>query len=306
MMREHVTFSAEVEEALRTGRPTVALETSGIVGGRYPGNVEIAQAMDAAVRSAGAVPARIGIRDGRVLVGYEDDALHELATDPDARKAGTRDLAAALASRSAAGLTVSGSLVIAESVGISVLAVAGLGGVHRGAETSFDISTDLDEIARRRVVVVCAGAKSLLDPALTLEYLETKGVPVIGLGSSLFPNYLAVSSGYSVPWSVETEGEAVEIVRRHLDLGVASGIVITRPIDEEDALDSDELNSAVQAGIDEARELGLRGQDLTPAVLGAVARVTAGRSVAANRAVLLSTAAAAGRIAAELSRVPAA
>lgn len=300
MIAEEVRPSDEVATALAAGTPIVAMETSVVSGGSYPENHEMALAVDDAVRDAGATPARIALIDGKLTLGLERSELHCLAVENSPRKIGSRDLAAAMVQGVTAGTTVSSSLIVAAAKGIRVLSVAGIGGVHRGAETTLDISTDLDELARQRVAVVCAGAKSLLDPALTLEYLETKGIPVVGYGSRMFPNYYAVSSGYEVPWMLDDVNDIAALVDLHFELDLPGGLLITRPIDESDALPSDELNAAVESALDEARSAGVYGQALTPVVLSAISKSTGGASTTANRSVLISTAVAAAGIAARL------
>lgn len=304
MLTDYINLSEEVTTALFDKAPIVAMETSGVSGGSFPTNHAMAVDVDRAVRNAGAVPARIGVIDGRIKLGLEDTELYRLAEENSPRKISTRDLALAMASRATAGTTVSSSLIVAAAQGIKVFSVAGIGGVHRGAETSFDVSTDLDELARQRVAVVCAGAKSLLDPALTLEYLETKGIPVVGFGSARFPNYYAVSSGYEVPWTLDSAADLARFIDLHLACDLPGGVLITRPINEVDALPADELNSAVNDALVDARSKGIRGQALTPVVLSAISKATSGRSTEANRAVLISTAVAAAEIAFHVEKEP--
>lgn len=301
MLTDYTDVSDEVFSALADGRPVVAMETSVVSGGTFPRNYESALEVDEAVRTSGGTPARVALIDGRIKLGLSSGELERLAQENSPRKVGSRDIALALATRVTAGTTVSSSIIVAANAGIRVFSVAGIGGVHRGAETSLDISTDLDELARQRIAVVCAGAKSLLDPALTLEYLETKGIPVVGLGTHMFPNYYGVSSGYEVPWTLDSAEDVARFIDIHLGSGLPGGVLVTKPIAEEAALPSDVLNDAVENALDMARHQGIRGQALTPVVLSAISKATGGASVEANRAVLVSTAVAAADIASRLS-----
>lgn len=285
----NLVISQEVSEAIRGGRPVVGLESSNIVGGAYPANVLLAKELDATIRDHGAIPARVAALDGQVHVGLDEALLERLARDPDGAKVSNRGLAVALQRRQVAGTTVSASLIGAAAAGLRVFAVAGIGGVHRGAETSFDISTDLTQFADTPIAVVCAGAKSLLDPRLTLEYLETRGVPVIGYNSDDFPGYFTVSSGERVPHRSDDLREIAEIAHRHWADVAQTSVLITAPIPAEAGLDSAVLDDLIREALHTAQVQGATGADLTPFVLGAVAKATEGRSTEVNRAVLLST-----------------
>ncbi|MDJ0318688.1 pseudouridine-5'-phosphate glycosidase [Arthrobacter antibioticus] len=300
MLNDYTDVSDEVRSALSEDRPVVAMETSVVSGGKYPTNFASAQEVDDAIHAAGATPARVALIDGRIKLGLTPEELERLAHENSPRKVGTRDLAVALSTNLTAGTTVSSSIIVAASVGIKVFSVAGIGGVHRGAETSLDISTDLEELARQPIAVVCAGAKSLLDPALTLEYLETKGIPVVGLGTQMFPNYYGVSSGQEVPWTLNSIDEVAKFIGIHLALNLPGGVIVTKPIADDAALAPEILNDAVEVALTQAREQGVRGQALTPVVLSAISASTDGASVHANRAVLVSTAVAAAEIANKL------
>jgi pseudouridylate synthase len=284
------TVSDEVADAVATGRPVVALESSGVVHGlKYPMNLDTALDMHKTIRAAGAVPARIGIVDGRFVVGMSDEQIELFATTPTVPKIGARDIGPALAGRGHGGTTVSAALVGAARAGIEVFAVAGIGGVHFGAQRSFDVSADLVEFTRHRVVTVCAGAKSLLDPALTLEYLETFGVPVVGYRCDDFPAYYSVSSGERNPRRIDDLTELADAVRLHWEIGNQGGFLVTHPIHEADALPSEEVYALVREKQAEAEAAGVRGQDMTPHILRAVGAATGGRTSEANRSVLLST-----------------
>ncbi|WP_329107637.1 pseudouridine-5'-phosphate glycosidase [Micromonospora sp. NBC_01699] len=300
-MNEYFSLSAEVADALASGRPVVALESSGVVHGlSYPLNLETALDMDKAIRANGAVPARTGIVDGRFVVGMSEEQVALFATTKDIPKVSTRDIGPALAGRGHGGTTVSASMVAADQVGIDVFAVAGIGGVHFGAERSFDISADLVEFTRHRIAVVCAGAKSLLDPALTMEYLETLGVPVVGYRCDDFPAYYSVSSGVRNPRRLDDLGELAEAIRLHWALGNDGGFLVTHPIDELDALPSEEIYALVREVQAEAEAAGVQGPAMTPYILSRVSVATSGRTAAANRSVLLSTSALAAEVAVAL------
>lgn len=287
---ELFSISEEVSEAIAVGLPVVALESSGVVQGmKYPLNLETARAMEKTIRAANAVPARTGIVDGRFVVGMTDEQVELFATTPTIPKIGTRDIGPVLARGGHGGTTVSAALVAAAHAGIEVFAVAGIGGVHFGAQQSFDISADLVEFTRHRIAVVCAGAKSLLDPALTLEYLETQSVPVAGYRCDDFPAYYSVSSGQRNPRRIDDMTELVDAIRLHWAVGNSGGFLVTHPINEQDALPSDEVYELVRATAAEAVAAGVQGQDVTPYILSKVGAATNGRTAEANRSVLLST-----------------
>lgn len=292
-----VVVEASVRAAVESGAPVVGLESSNITGGTFPANLELAHELDSTVREHGATPARIAVLDGRIHVGLTPEQLERLARSSDTAKVGSRDLAATLHRGLTAGTTVSASLIGAAAAGLTVFAVAGIGGVHRGAATSFDISTDLTQLARTPLAVVCAGAKSLLDPRLTLEYLETLGVPVIGYRSESFPAYLAVSSGEPVPLRSDDLGEIAAIARRHWAEVGQEAVLVTAPVPAHLALDEDVLRRSVDDALDAAAKAGVTGAPLTPFVLSELARVTQGASSLANRAALVSTVAVAAQLA---------
>ncbi|WP_231493894.1 pseudouridine-5'-phosphate glycosidase [Nocardiopsis sp. CNT312] len=295
--RSTVTISDEVRAAVENGGPVVAMETSVVAGGSYPNNLETALAVDQCAREEGAVPARVAVIDGVLRVGVADAELERLAKAAGSGKISTRDLAVALHGGRTGGTTVSSSLIGTVAAGIRVFAVAGIGGVHRGAEVSFDVSADLTEFTRSPVAVVCAGAKSLLDPALTLEYLETVGVPVIGYRSDDFPGYYTRSTGQPVPHRIDDLGDLAAVAHRHWETVSGSSVLVTHPIEEEWSIDAELLNTMVEQALDEARATGARGPALTPFVLSALTEATDGRSSRVNRAVLESTTRLAARFA---------
>jgi pseudouridylate synthase len=292
-----LSFSAEVREALEERKPVVALESTVIAHGLpYPANLEIAGEMEAAIRSEGVVPATIALREGKIVIGLSVSEIEQLATSPHVLKVSRRDLAVALATRQTGATTVAGTMLCASLAGIRFFATGGIGGVHRGAETSMDISADLTELSRTPVLVVCAGAKSILDLDLTLEYLETQGVPVLGWQTSDFPAFYARSSGRALAHRVDDASEVASIARIQWECGL-QGLVVACPIPQEFAMDSAPLEAATEEALLLAREQGIRGPATTPFLLSHVARVTSGESVEANKALLLNNARQAARFA---------
>jgi pseudouridine-5'-phosphate glycosidase len=307
MVPHLITVADEVADAVHAGRAVVALESSAIAHGLpYPANIETARDVVAAVRAAGAVPARIGILDGRFVVGMSEAQVERFATTPGLPKVSTRDVGVTLAGGGLGATTVSATLLAAAQAGIEVFTTAGIGGVHYNAQHTFDVSPDLIQFSRHRVAVVCAGAKSILDPALTLEYLETFGVPVVGYGCDDFPAYYSVSSGQRNPRRIDDLGQIATAIRAHWAVGNGGGFVVTHPISAADGIPADEVQAHIQAKLREATEAGVSGPDVTPYVLSAVSAATKGRTAAANRSVLTSTAALAGRLAATLANTDAA
>ena len=307
-IRERLAIHADVADALAAGLPVVALESTLISHGLpYPSNVEVARASEAAVRDAGAVPATIAIRDGRILVGLDDKSLEALATAPEGSvlKAARPSLSAALTRDGWSATTVSATMIAAHAAGIRVFATGGIGGVHRGAVWSpdapaaatLDISSDLEELARTPMVVVCAGPKSILDVAVTLEVLETRGVPVVAVGQEDLPGFTARSSGLRAPWSVPGVEAAAELARAHLDLGLGSGIVICVPVPADVALPDEVARQVTRQAVDEATTAGVHGPALTPWLLARIATITDGASVRANTALIVNDAHVAGRLA---------
>jgi pseudouridine-5'-phosphate glycosidase len=275
----------------------VALESTVIAHGLpYPANLEIAHAMEAAIREEGAVPATIGIHDGRIVVGLSSAGIEQLATAEHVLKISRRDLAVALATRQLGATTVAGTMLCASLAGIRFFATGGIGGVHRGAESSMDISADLTELSRTPMLVVCAGAKSILDLDLTLEYLETQGVPVLGWQTSELPAFYVHSSGRALQQRVDEESTIAVIARTQWECGLY-GLVVTCPIPKQYALEAAPLEAATEEALRLAREQGVRGSATTPFLLSHVAKVTAGASVEANKALLLNNARWAARFA---------
>jgi pseudouridine-5'-phosphate glycosidase len=296
-------LSDEVRTALEAGRPVVALESSLIAQGLpVPHNLETALAAEAAVREAGAVPATTAVEDGRLIVGA-DRALLERLADPDrtVAKAASRDLGPLLASRALASTTVSATMRLAAMAGIGIFATGGIGGVHRGAASSFDVSSDIDELAATPVAVVCAGAKSILDLPATLELLETRRVPVIGYGVDELPAFYATSSGLRVPHRVDGPGAAAAAIVSHRQLPGAGGILIVQPPPPDLAIPAEELGAWIADALADAEARGIRGGAVTPHLLGHVAAASGGRTLRVNIGLIVANARTAGEIASALT-----
>lgn len=297
-MKDRVSMHPEVAAALEEGRPVVALESSLIAHGLpYPRNLEVARRMEEVVRQAGVVPAIIAILEGKIRVGLTAEELEQASAPGRLSKVSRRDIPLVIARGGYGGTTVAASIWVAEQVGIAVFSTGGIGGVHRGAPQSFDISSDLPALAQTNVIVVCAGAKSVLDIGLTLEQLETLGVPVLGYGTAEFPAFFSRHSGFPVDLRVETPQEVVEIARAQWELGMRGAVVVGVPIPAEAGMDFQEMEEVIQRAIHEARREGIHGRALTPYLLAAVERATGGRSVRANEALLVNNAAVAAQIA---------
>jgi pseudouridylate synthase len=303
MIADRLDILAEVADAVRGGRPVVALESTLISHGLpYPQNLEVALASEAAVRESGAVPATVAIRDGRILVGLEASSLEALAKarGGSVRKAARPSLAVAIDAGGWAATTVSATMIAAHAAGIRVFATGGIGGVHRGASESFDISSDLEELARTPMAVVCAGPKAILDVPATLEYLETRGVPVVAVGQDELPGFYARSLGVRAPSSVADIAGAARLAGAHLGLGLGSAILVCVPVPEPDGLASDVARAAIQQAISDAEAAMIAGPELTPWLLARIAALTDGDSVRANTALIVNNARVAGRLAASL------
>jgi pseudouridylate synthase len=306
---ERLEVSREVASALAEGRPVVALESTLISHGfAYPANLEVARAAEAAVRESGAVPATVAIHAGRLLVGLDDAALEAIATAErgSVLKAARPSLAPALVSDGWAATTVSATMIAAHAVGINVFATGGIGGVHRatGSATpgvSLDISSDLEELARTPMAVVCAGPKAILDIPNTLEVLETRGVPVVAVGQAELPGFYARSAGVLAPHSVPDESAAAVLVAAHLSLGLGSGILVCVPVPADVALPEATARDAVDTATREADAAGVHGPELTPWLLARIATHTDGASVRANTALIINNAGVAGRLARALA-----
>ena len=294
--QDWLVLHTEVEEALRAGRPVVALESTLIAHGLpFPTNLETAHRLEAIVRTERATPATIAVLGGRLKVGLDDTELEHLARGGDVRKVSLRDLPIVVAQGGDGATTVAATMWIAAQAGIEVFATGGIGGVHRGQP--FDVSADLPELAHTPVAVVCAGAKSILDLPLTLEWLETWGVPVIGYGSDEFPAFYTRSSGLPVDVRADSPQAAAEIIRAKWNLGLDGGVLIVAPVPAEAALPAEKMEAAIAQALEAAGAQGIRGKSLTPFLLARIAEVTRGASLQANVALLENNAAIAARIA---------
>lgn len=290
----------EVADALTAGKAVVALESTIISHGMpFPQNVEMARGVEQVVREHGAVPATIAVLGGRLKVGLTEDELHLLATNPGVQKISTRDLPVTVALKQHGATTVASTMRIAALAGIRVFATGGTGGVHRGAEHSMDISADLLELARTDVCVVSAGVKSILDIGLTLEVLETQGVPAITLGSAEFPAFYSRHSGFKSPLTVHSEAEAAAVLHAKWALGLRGGVMLANPIPKEAEIPAEEINPDIQRALADMEQLGLTGKDTTPYLLGRIVEITGGRSLSANIALVRNNARVAARVAAE-------
>jgi pseudouridine-5'-phosphate glycosidase len=314
MLTDRLEIAPEIAAALADGRPVVALESTLISHGLpYPANVDVATASETAVRESGAVPATVAIHDGRLLVGLDADQILALGTAPagSVLKAARPSLARAIAGGGWAATTVSATMIAAHAAGIRVFATGGIGGVHRGAlgtpgsasAPTFDVSSDLAELARTPMAIVCAGPKAILDVPATLEYLETHGVPVVAVGQTDLPGFTARSAGIPAPASVPDLAAAAALFETHLELGLGSGIVVCVPVPEDVALPGDVARAAVERAVRDADDAGIGGPALTPWLLARIAEITDGASVRANTALIVNDARSAGILAGALRSV---
>ena len=288
----NLRMSLEVEEAIREGKPVVALESTIISHGMpYPQNVETALAVEKVIRDHGGIPATIGIIDGVGVAGMSPEEIEEFGkrgqTIP---KVSRRDLPYIFASKSWGATTVATTMILAAKAGIEFFVTGGIGGVHRGAETTFDVSADLEELGRTNVTVICAGAKAILDLPKTLEVLETKGVPVLGFQTEELPAFYSRSSGLKVDYKIKDAAEAAEIVRAKRNFGLDGGVLITNPIPEEYAMDETEINTVIEEALVEMDERHIHGKECTPFLLAKIAEITEGKSLNANIKLVLNNA----------------
>jgi pseudouridine-5'-phosphate glycosidase len=301
-MTATLAVAPDVAAAIAAGRPVVALESTIITHGMpWPGNFETALAVQTVVREAGALPATIALLNGVPRIGLSEPELRALASRGDVAKASRRDLGVLAARGASAGTTVAATMFLAARAGIAVFATGGIGGVHRGAETTFDISADLLELARSPVSVVCAGCKSILDIAKTLEVLETQGVPVIGYRTDVFPAFFARDSGMAVEHRCDTPQQIAAAIAAHRGLGLPGGLLIANPVPQADALDGAGIEAAIAEAVAEAARRGIGGKAATPFLLSYLVEHTGGRSLAANMALIRNNAALAAQIAVALA-----
>ena len=304
-LEKYLSISEEVKQALAEGKPVVALESTIISHGMpYPKNVETALNVEKIVRENGAVPATIAIIKGKITVGLSKEEIEYLGKEGLAvTKASRRDLPVLCALGANGATTVATTMIGAALAGIKVFATGGIGGVHRGAETTMDISADLEEFAMTPVLVVCAGCKSILDIGLTLEYLDTKGVPVIGYKTAELPAFYTTHSGFKVDYKLDDAETVAKAWAAKLEMGMQGGMVVANPIPEEYAMDLDYINSNIEAAVEECNRLGIKGKETTPFLLDKIQKLTAGKSLAANIQLVYNNAKVAAQIACELSKI---
>lgn len=301
-MNEFLQFTDEVNEALENNRPVVALETTIISHGMpYPKNIETAKKAEAIIRDQGATPATIGIMDGQVKIGLNEEELEAFAKNDGVAKVSRRDFAYVLASGRMGATTVAATMIAAELAGIKVFSTGGIGGVHRHGEVSWDVSADLAELSHTNVAVVCAGAKSILDIGRTLEYLETQGVPIVGYACDAFPSFFARTSPYNVDFRLEAPDAVASVLDKKWKLGLDGGVVIANPVPEEAAMDYDAIEQVIQETIQEAEAQNISGKDVTPFVLERIQQKTNGQSLETNIALAFYNAEVAAKIAVSLA-----
>ncbi|MBQ9910129.1 MAG: pseudouridine-5'-phosphate glycosidase [Lachnospiraceae bacterium] len=302
-MNQYLDVNPEVKKALDEGRPVVALESTIISHGMpYPKNVETAMNVERIIREHGAVPATIAVIGGRLKAGLSPEEIEYLGkTGRGVAKASRRDLPVLVARKADGATTVTTTMMIAHMAGIRIFATGGIGGVHRGAETTMDISADLEELANTPVMVICAGAKSILDLGLTLEYLETKGVPVLGFGTEELPAFYTRKSGFSVDYRIDTPEELASVYKAQREMGLKTGMLVTNPIPEEFSMDKSVIDRAIDEAILEAKALGIHGKETTPFLLSKIKDLTGGDSLESNIRLVYNNAALAAETAKALS-----
>ena len=301
-LKDFLVVSDEVKEALEQNKPVVALESTIISHGMpYPQNVETALKVEQIIRDNGAIPATIAIINGQMRAGLSADEIDYLGKKGrEVAKVSRRDLPVIIAEKKDGATTVTTTMMIAHMAGIDVFATGGIGGVHRGAETTMDISADLEELAQTPVMVICAGAKSILDLGLTLEYLETKGVPVLGYQTEELPAFYTRKSGFSVDYRVDSPAELAEIFTTQQQIGMNSGLLVTNPIPEQYAMDKDTIDAAIEKALAEAEANGIHGKDSTPFLLTKVAEITGNNSLESNIQLVFNNVALGAKVAAEV------
>lgn len=304
MLEKYLNVHPEVKKALAEGLPVVALESTIISHGMpYPKNIEMAKTVSKIIRENGAIPATIAIIDGVLKVGLTTEEIEFLGTSKDIVKASRRDLPFIISKKLNGATTVATTMILANLAGVKVFATGGIGGAHRGAQETFDISADLQELANTNVAVICAGAKSILDIGLTLEYLETNGVPVVGFQTEEFPAFYTRKSGFGVDYKVESSLEVASALKAKWDLNLKGGMVIGNPIPKEFEMDYDTINNAIESALKEAEEKNITGKKVTPFLLDRVKTITDGKSLDANIELVYNNAKVAAQIAKDLSEL---
>ncbi|MFX0548235.1 pseudouridine-5'-phosphate glycosidase [Hathewaya histolytica] len=304
MLNKYLEINPEVLEAIKAGKPVVALESTIISHGMpYPKNVEMALEVEKIIRDNGAIPATIAILNGKIKVGLTKEEVEYLGKAEGVVKTSRRDIPFIIANKLDGATTVASTMIISELAGIDVFATGGIGGVHRGAQESFDISADLQELAHTNVAVVCAGAKSILDIGLTLEYLETQGVPVVGFGTDELPAFYTRKSGFGVDYRMDSVEVLASALKSKWDLGLNGGVVVTNPIPAEYEMDYDTITKAIEEAVKEAEEKGIKGKESTPFLLSKVKEITGGSSLESNIQLVYNNAKLGAELAVELSKL---
>ncbi|AKN32097.1 pseudouridine-5'-phosphate glycosidase [Clostridium carboxidivorans P7] len=303
MLEKYLDINPEVKKALEEGKPVVALESTIISHGMpYPKNVETARNVEKIIRDKGAVPATIAILNGKLKVGLTNDELEHLGNGKNVIKTSRRDIPFIIAKKMDGATTVASTMIIAELAGIKVFATGGVGGVHRGAQQTFDISADLEELSHTNVAVVCAGVKSILDIGLTLEYLETNGVPVVGFGTDEMPAFYTRKSGFGVDYKIDSVRELSDAIKAKWDLGLQGGLIVANPIPEQYQMDYNVINKAIDDALKESEEKGIRGKESTPFLLAKIKEITGGDSLESNIRLVYNNAALGAELAVELCK----
>lgn len=298
-----ITYTEEVKQALENNKPVVALETTIISHGMpYPQNIEMARKVEQIIREQGAVPATIGIMDGKIKIGLNEQELEAFATSKNVEKVSRRDFPYILSSGKIGATTVAATMIGAALAGIEVFATGGIGGVHREGETTMDISADLTELANTNVAVVCAGAKSILDIGRTLEFLETHGVPVVGFKTDEFPSFYARESGYGVDFRLDEASQVADVLRTKWELGLNGGAIIANPVPAEAAMQHEDIEGVIRQALDEAKEQNITGKNVTPFLLNRIKQLTDGKSLETNIALVYHNAEVAAKIAVALKQ----
>lgn len=304
MLKQYMEISAEVRKAMEEGKPVVALESTIISHGMpYPQNVKTALEVERIVRENGSVPATIGIIGGVLKIGMTEEEIEYFGKAEGVIKTSRRDLPFIVAKKLDGATTVASTMILAQMAGIKIFATGGIGGVHRGAETTMDVSADLEELAQTDVAVVCAGAKSILDIGLTLEYLETKGVPVIGYQTDELPAFYTRKSGFGVDYRVDSEKELAAALKAKWDMELRGGVVIANPIPEQYQMDYEKITACIENAVKEAEEKGIGGKQSTPFLLAKVKELTGGESLEANIQLVFNNARLASGLAQELQKL---
>ena len=304
MNKEYLSITPEIEAALKQGKPVVALESTILSHGMpYPENLEFAHKVEEIIRAEGAIPATTAIISGKLKVGLNAEELELMCKAENIAKASRRDVAVYLASNQTAATTVATTMMIADMAGIRVFATGGIGGVHRGATETFDISADLQELSDTKVCVVSAGCKSILDIGLTLEYLETQGVPVLGYNTDDFPAFYCETSGYKVDYNASDAKMVAKIMKTKWDLGLKGGIILANPIPHEYSLDHSYIDEAINKAVQMANEKGIKGKATTPFLLATIKELTGGNSLASNLQLAYNNAKVASKVAVEYTKL---